>query len=323
MKIIMKTTILVVVCAVLASGCSRADDGQAAESVTVDAVLSESAAPAPARSEPAPAETAAPETAVEEDATEDASAEDAVAENAAELEAAGGEPQTASAVSAAAPKYAIGDTGPGGGIVFANAGGRYKEITIPGREDTFTARRKREADHYRPLGEQLEADRKVIEEARAEKDQAKVEQLVDESNARIENYPPPPPFLPAGWRQATMPELIVVYDVLKKTGKVDFGNALYSSSSHLDYRGAGTKYSRNAVSYIPGAVGGESPSGFPAYRIILAGGGAGSFHAMDMGNGAITVIGDDYLSAEDYTAMKVDYKNFTVAGIRIPYVREF
>jgi hypothetical protein len=37
----------------------------------------------------------------------------------------------APAATPAAPKYAIGDTGPGGGIVFSASGGKYKEITKP------------------------------------------------------------------------------------------------------------------------------------------------------------------------------------------------
>jgi hypothetical protein len=220
----------------------------------------------------------------------------------------------------AAPKYAVGEAGPGGGIVFSNAGGKYKEITMPGKEDSFAARSKREEEHYRTLSEQVEADRKVIDQASAEGNQQKVEELVNESNARIQNYPPPAPFLPAGWRVATMPELITVYDTLKKTGKVNFGNVLYLSSSTINYRGSGTKYSRNAVSYVPDA---ENPGpfgpAFPGYRIILAGGGAGSVHLMNMGDGAIILVGDE-LSAGDYP---LGYKNFSSGETCIPYVREF
>jgi hypothetical protein len=221
------------------------------------------------------------------------------------------------AATEAAPKYAVGDTGPGGGIVFANAGGKYKEITMPGKEDTFAAKRKREEEHYRPLKEQIEADRKIIDQASAEGDQAKVIKLVDESNARIENYPPLSPYPAVGWRVPSMPELITVYDALKKTGKVNFGNVLYLSSSTVDYRGGGARYTRDAVSYVPG--GAETPLGFPSVRFILAGGGVGSIHLMDMGDGAIILVGDE-LTGGDYPLGR---KNFTSGEVRIPYVREF
>ena len=87
-----------------------------------------------------------------------------------------------------------------------------------------------------------------------------------------------------------MPELIEVYDLFKKTGKVNFGNVVYGSSSTIDYLRRGEKYSRWPVAYIPGLTDTEEPFLFPDVRFILTGGGPSENHVMDIRDGEIFLV---------------------------------
>jgi hypothetical protein len=97
---------------------------------------------------------------------------------------------------------------------------------------------------------------------------------------------------PTGWRLATAQELIEVYNMLKRTGKANFGNRLYLSGTTItcNYNkqvSSGTDLRRKAVAYVPWEA--ERPFMFPGYEMILAGGGPSPsyYHVMDMADGAI------------------------------------
>jgi hypothetical protein len=295
-------------------------------------------------------------------------------------------PQAASAKTDG--RYAIGEAGPHGGIIFAYSGGKYKEITKPENAGAYCAN----PQLARQLAAELEALEKAAEDA-AKNDsevlrlQAELNRVDREAQAAWDAWEAVPndaehneekvqlmgdylkkvntekPQIQRqindarnaaqlaaakrlgisgkqaeiaalrvgalawaaadGWRAATMPELIVVFDALKKTGKVDFGNAVYASSSSLNYRGEGIKYTRSAVAIAPDNAGGGAPALFSGYRIILAGGGPDSSHFMDMVDGAIFLVADDPPPDWYYVRAPLGYKNRVWMDIRIPFVKEF
>jgi len=226
--------------------------------------------------------------------------------------------------AASAPKYQIGDTGPNGGIVFFISNGRNIEITKPGKEITQSELHRIGKEHNAMIQEYYnDKDNpfiKAAEKAKAEYDADKTAENMAKLNAanqaKYDNVPEYPYPYPAGWRTPTMPELIIVYDVLVKTGKVKFGDVVFWSGSIINYRGQGTNYTRSAVSYIQET---EKPFMFPGVRFILTGGGEPSNHMIDMGDGTIFLYSDppDDLSA------RIGYKDVTVGELRYPYVKEF
>jgi glucan-binding YG repeat protein len=122
----------------------------------------------------------------------------------------------------AAKVYAIGDTGPRGGIVFSNSDGKYKEITKPENAGGISAA------------------------------------------------------LPAGWKLASMPELMQVYTTLR--GKADFGDIWYRSSSTWNRTpsgSVGTDYTRDHATLTPGSMSDYDKTRifFPDAHFILAFGG--------------------------------------------------
>lgn len=291
----------------------------------------------------------------------------------------------------AGAKYAAGDAGPNGGIIFAYSNGKYLEITKPENAVLVykdPARVKANRAEYDALGSQIkalepgvEAKKKTItdpmgdmiragnktgdhsyrqsEEWKALEEQLshvndeifalqrKQYALNDELRGLLRTYDPSgntnmEAAAPSGWRTATAPDLIAAYNALKKTGKANFGNALYLSSSTFteDYRGrtTGTDYTRGPVA-LGGALensplesGAVPPDGpfpmpepdalaayFPGARIILAGGGGGSdqFY-MDMGDGAILALDPYFQGLRD-----LGYKGRTAFDLRLVFVREF
>jgi hypothetical protein len=233
------------------------------------------------------------------------------------------------AAAPSAGKYAIGDTGPNGGIIFYASNGKYKEITKPGQEDTMPAQQKRADDWVARVESLNKPFREAYNKADAEYQQNQTPENLAKRDGALaalnadKNVPVEPfPLAAKGWRMATAPDLISVYDALKKTGKVDFGNVIYMTSSQISWRKTERNYTRNAVSYTPGGADGERLSAFPGYRIILAGGGPSDSHFMDMANGAIFLINEDNFM-DGVMSRPTGYKNFTNRDIRIPYVKEF
>jgi hypothetical protein len=165
--------------------------------------------------------------------------------------------------------YAIGDTGPGGGIVFSASGGKYKEITKP-------------------------------------------------ENAGGVGAAPP-----AGWKLASMPELMQIYTSLR--GKADFGDFWYRSSStrhRLPNGYDGTDYTRDHAALTPGSMSDYDKARifFPDAQFILAfGGGPPTEYFIRFTDGKI--IGG---YTEDGSYWSADYGSGAVLNdAKCLYVREF
>jgi len=238
---------------------------------------------------------------------------------------------TASAPAASAARYQIGDTGPNGGIIFSASSGKYKEITKPGKEDSVAAMGDRSFEYNRIYSQLY--DEALKEQARTKaaydddpspENNALYEEASNKLNSVGLNVSVPNPF--SGWRWATMPELIEVYDLFKKTGKLNFGNVAYGSSSTIDYRNRGEKYSRGPVAYIPDLMDTEAPFLFPGVRLIPAGGGPSENHVMDMRDGEIFLvcIEDIFNIGVEYRAgFKIGEKGLFFNELLIPMVKEF
>jgi hypothetical protein len=174
---------------------------------------------------------------------------------------------TAQAGSSPAPAtattkvYAIGDTGPRGGIVFAASGGKGKEITKP------------------------------------------------ENAGSVSTAPP------AGWKLASMPELMQVYTTLRS--KADFGDIWYRSSStrhRLPNGWDGTDYTRDHAMLSPAQSDYDRIRAlFPDVQFILTfGGGFPTEYFIRFTDGKIvgggTEDGDYWYAFDDSGAVLNDAK---------------
>ena len=237
----------------------------------------------------------------------------------------------ATAPAASTARYQIGDTGPNGGIVFSVSGGKYKEITKPGKEDSVAAMGDRYFEYQRIYAQLY--DEALEEQARTKaayddnptsQNNALYEEATNKLNNVGLNVSVSNPF--SGWRWATMPELIEVYDLFKKTGKLNFANVAYGSSSTIDYRNRGEKYSRGPVAYIPGLTDTEAPFLFPGVRFIPMGGGPSENHVMDMRDGEIFLvcIEDIFnIGVEHRAGFRIGEKGLFFNDLLIPMVKEF
>jgi hypothetical protein len=117
---------LVLAFGLMAAGCSKKDTAQADNTASQEQIAAEVARQVAEQVAVAQAAAQAAAEAAVAVQTPAATQDEPPAPAATETPA----PAPAEATPSA-PKYAIGAEGPGGGIVFANSGGKYKEITKP------------------------------------------------------------------------------------------------------------------------------------------------------------------------------------------------
>jgi hypothetical protein len=96
----------------------------------------------------------------------------------------------------AAPKYAIGDKGPGGGLVFSVSGGKYKEMYI---------------------------SEKAVYSGDEDVTVANAGRLLSEWKFKYGTY--------SDWKAPTIQELRQFYEIIIAAGKVRFGEKLVSSQT--------------------------------------------------------------------------------------------
>jgi hypothetical protein len=157
----------------------------------------------------------------------------------------GAPPAQAEAAVPAAPRYTVGDKGPGGGIVFSANNGTYKEVS-------------RLLEEYKLYYVYKNAD-----------GDAYVRSAREDCIAVIHNYRGGGY---ADWKTPSIDDLELINRTVQKTGAVRFSGLIYSGSSNN---------TRGQREYQ--ALYGEEQRGDPGYRIILAGMGGGetTFFAFD------------------------------------------